>query len=65
MLQEDDNLFYNLALVKKDKKNFSITEVKTTIAKQQLIVGIYEKSLVLMLKPGISEQNNYANLAEF
>lgn len=64
---EDDNLFYNLTLVKKDQKNFSITEIKTTIAKQQLIVGIYAKSLALMLKLGISEQNiiYYANLAEF
>jgi hypothetical protein len=54
-------------LVKKDQKNFSITEIKTTIAKQQLIVGIYAKSLALMLKLGISEQNiiYYANLAEF
>lgn len=66
-LLEDDNLFYNLTLVKKDQKNFSITEIKTTIAKQQLIVGIYAKSLALMLKLGISEQNiiYYANLAEF
>jgi TnpA family transposase len=66
-LLEDDNLFYNLTLVKKDQKNFGITEIKTTIAKQQLIVGIYAKSLALMPKLGISEQNiiYYANLAEF
>lgn len=66
-LLEDENLFYNLTLVKKDQKNFSITEIKTTIAKQQLIVEIYAKSLALMLKLGISEQNiiYYANLAEF
>jgi len=66
-LLEDDNLFYNLTLVKKDQKNFSITEIKTSVAKQQLIFGIYKKSLVLMPKLGISEQNiiYYANLAEF
>jgi hypothetical protein len=66
-LLEKDNLFYNLTLVKKDQKNFSVTEIKTSVAKQQLIVGIYRKSLALIPKLGISEQNiiYYSNLAEF
>ncbi len=66
-LLENDELFYNLILIKKDQKNFSTTEIKNSVAKQQLIIGIYDKSLALMPKLGISEQNiiYYANLAEF
>ena len=66
-LLENDDLFYNLTLLKKDQKNFSTTEIKNSVAKQQLIIGIYRKSKVLMPKLGISEQNiiYYANLAEF
>lgn len=50
-----------------DQKNFSTTEIKKSVAKQQLIIEIYKKSLALMPKLGISDQNiiYYANLAEF
>lgn len=67
LLLDNDELFYNLTLIKKDQRNFSTTEIKNTVAKQQLIIEIYEKSLILMPKLGISEQNiiYYANLAEF
>jgi hypothetical protein len=67
LLLDNDELFYNLTLIKKDQKNFSTTEIKNTVAKQQLIISIYKKSLILMPKLGISEQNiiYYANLAEF
>jgi TnpA family transposase len=66
-LLENDGLFYNLTLLKKDQKNFSTTEIKTSVAKQQLVMGIYGQSKLLMPKLGISEQNiiYYANLAEF
>jgi len=66
-LLEIDELFYNLTLLKRDQKNFSTTEIKKSVAKQQLVIGIYEKSKLLMSKLGISEQNiiYYANLAEF
>ncbi len=66
-LLENDELFFNLTLLKKDQKNFSTTEIKKSVAKQQLVMGIYEKSKLLMPKLGISEQNiiYYANLAEF
>jgi TnpA family transposase len=66
-LLENDELFYNLTLLKKDQKNFSTTEIKKSAAKQQLVMGIYEESKLLMPKLGISEQNiiYYANLAEF
>ena len=66
-LLNNDELFHNLTLLKKDQKNFSTTEIKKSVAKQQLVIGIYEKSKLLMPKLGISEQNiiYYANLAEF
>jgi len=47
LLLDNDELFYNLTLIKKDQKNFSTTEIKNTVAKQQLIISIYEKSLIL------------------
>ncbi|MDD1607941.1 MAG: Tn3 family transposase [Methylococcaceae bacterium] len=54
-------------MLKKDQKDFSTTEIKKSVAKQQLILGIYQQSKVLMPKLGLSEQNiiYYANLAEF
>lgn len=66
-LLDNDELFYNLTLLKKDQKDFSTTEIKKSVAKQQLVIGIYRKSQLLMPKLGISEQNiiYYANLAEF
>ncbi|MDD1606014.1 MAG: Tn3 family transposase [Methylococcaceae bacterium] len=66
-LLANDALFYNLTLLKKDQKDFSTTEIKKSVAKQQLILGIYQQSKVLMPKLGLSEQNiiYYANLAEF
>ena len=66
-LLDNDDLFYSLTLIKKDQKNFRITEIKKTIGKQQLISALYDASCPLMLKLGISEQNilYYANLAEF
>ena len=66
-LLANDALFYNLSLLKKDQKDFSTTEIKKSVAKQQLIMGIYQQSKMLMPKLGLSEQNiiYYANLAEF
>jgi Domain of unknown function (DUF4158)/Tn3 transposase DDE domain len=66
-LLENDDLFYNLTLIKKDQKNFTTTEIKKTIAKQQLVIRLYKKSLTLIPLLEISEQNiaYYANLAEF
>jgi len=49
-LLTNDELFYNLTLLKKDQKNFSTTEIKHSVAKQQLIIGIYQKSKTLMPK---------------
>lgn len=66
-LLANDELFYNLTLLKKDQKDFSTTEIKKSVAKQKLVIGIYRESQLLMPKLGISEQNiiYYANLAEF
>ena len=66
-LLENDDLFYNLTLLKNDQKNFSTTEIIKSIEKQSIIIGIYNKSLSLIPKLSISKQNiiYYANLAEF
>lgn len=66
-LLSNEELFYNLTLLKKDQKNFSTTEIKNSVDKQQMVIGIYDKSQQLMPKLGISEQNimYYASLAEF
>lgn len=66
-LLDNDDLFYNLTLLKKDQKDFSTGEIKSNVAKHKLVAGIYEKSSVLMKKLGISDQNiiHYSNLAEF
>ena len=66
-LLEIDDLFYNLTVLKKDQKNFSTKEVKNSVAKQQMLFDIYQNSLALIPKLGISEQNiiYYAELAEY
>ena len=63
----NDDLFYNLTLLKKDQKDFSTTEIKKSVTKQQTIIGIYKRSQQLISRLGISEQNiiYYADLAEF
>ena len=66
-LLNNEELFYNLTLLKKDQKNFTTTEIKKSVGKQQILIGIYQKSLQLIPKLGISGQNiiYYADLAEF
>jgi hypothetical protein len=66
-LLQNDDLLYNLTLLKKDQKDFSTTEIKSTINKQQLIIALYQQSQNLIQSLDISEQNiiYYADLAEF
>ncbi|NQY64947.1 MAG: Tn3 family transposase [Alteromonadaceae bacterium] len=66
-LLANEDLFYNLTLLKRDQKDFSTTEIKKSVLKQQTIIGIYKQSKQLVPKLGISEQNiiYYADLAEF
>lgn len=66
-LLENEDLLYNLTLLKRDQKNFSTTEIKKTIDKQQMVIDLYQESQTLMKKLNISEQNiiYYASLAEF
>ncbi|MBT4835786.1 MAG: Tn3 family transposase [Methylococcales bacterium] len=66
-LLDNEDLFYNLTLLKKDQKDFSTKEILKSVAKQAMIHEIYQKSLKLIPNLGISEQNiiYYANLAEF
>ena len=66
-LLENDDLLYNLTLLKKEQKDFKTKEIKHTVQKQQLIIDIYTQSQGIMKSLGISEQNiiYYAELAEF
>ena len=66
-LLENDELLYNLTLLKKDQKDFSTTEIRRTVQKQQLIIDVFLRSKDLVKRLGISEQNiiYYASLAEF
>lgn len=41
-LLEKDDLFFQLTSIKKDQKNFSLTEIRATIKKHQLLADIYE-----------------------
>ena len=66
-LLKNDDLLYNLTLLKRDQKNFTTTEILNTIDKQQLIINLYFESQELIQQLEISEQNiiYYANLTEF
>ena len=66
-LLENDDLFYSLTLMKKDQKNFSMTEIKKSVTKQQMLIDIYHKAKPILHSLSISEQNiiYYADLAEF
>jgi TnpA family transposase len=62
----NEELFYNLTLLRKDQKNFTTTEILKSIEKQQQIKELYQQSKALMPKLDISAQNiiYYADLAE-
>ena len=66
-LLENDDLLYNLTLLKREQKDFKTKEIKEAVQKQQLIVDIYLQSQTVIKSLGISEQNiiYYAELAEF
>ncbi len=66
-LLKNDDLFYNLTLLKRDQKSFTTTEILNTIDKQKLIIDLYRRSKDQIQRMDISEQNiiYYADLAEF
>lgn len=64
-LLEKDDLFFQLTSIKKDQKNFSTNEIRSTIKKQQSLSDIYKASVDIIKELGISEQNvvYYSELA--
>ncbi len=64
-LLEKDDLFFQLTSIKKDQKNFSTNEIRSTIKKQQSLSDIYKASVPIIKELGISEQNvfYYSDLA--
>ena len=64
-LLEKDDLFFQLTYIKKDQKNFSTHEIRSTIKKYKLLSDIYNSSINIIKQLGISEQNvlYYSELA--
>lgn len=64
-LLKKDDLFYQITLVKKDQKDFTTNEIKASVKKNQLLLEIYQKSIEVIKRLEISEQNvaHYAELA--
>lgn len=62
-LLEIDNLFYNLSIVKSDQRDFTTNEIRRTVEKNQLLRELYYKSIDVIEKLEISQQNvEYYNL---
>ena len=62
-LLEKENLFYNLSIVKSDQRDFATNEIRRTVEKNQLLRELYHKSVEVIEKLGISQQNvEYYNL---
>lgn len=64
-LLEKDDLFYQLTLIKKDQKDFTTNEIKSSVEKNKLLFEIYHSSIEIIKQLDISEQNvaHYAELA--
>ena len=61
-----DDLFYQLTLIKKDQKDFTTSEIRTSVEKHKLLSTIYQSAVSIIEQLGISDQNilYYAELAE-
>jgi TnpA family transposase len=65
-LLNKDDLFYQLTLIKKDQKDFTTSEIRTSVEKHKLLSTIYQSAVSIIEQLGISDQNilYYAELAE-
>ena len=65
-LFDKDQLFYQLTLIKKDQKDFTTSEIRSSVEKHKLLADIYQSSIEIIKQLGISDQNVlfYAELAE-
>lgn len=64
-LLKKDDLFYQITLVKKDQKDFTTNEIKSSVEKNKLLFEIYHSAVKIIKQLDISEQNvaHYAELA--
>ena len=64
-LLKKDDLFYYFTLLKKDQKDFTTNEIRSSVEKNKLLFAIYHKSISIIAQLDISEQNviHYAELA--
>jgi TnpA family transposase len=65
-LLKKDDLLYRITMIKKDQKDFTTSEIRSTVEKHQLLVEIYNNSIEIIKQLEISWQNVtlYAQLAE-
>jgi len=65
-LFDKDQLFYQLTLIKKDQKDFTTSEIRSSVEKHKLLADIYQSSIEIIKQLDISDQNVlfYAELAE-
>lgn len=66
-LLENDGSFYQITLLKKDPKNFSTHEMRSEVAKQQVLSKVYDLTKSVLPKLKISSKNveYYADMAIF
>lgn len=66
-LLESEDAFYRLTLLKKAAKDFSTSEMRKEISKQQYLLKIYEHANTILPKLNISKKNieYYASMATF
>ena len=66
-LLEEDDTFYRLTLLKKDPKNFSTTEMRKELSKQQDLIDICLRTRHILPELNLSPKNmeHYANFAAY
>lgn len=66
-LLKEEEIFYRLTLLKKDPKDFSTTEMRKELYKQQELINIYTQTHTVLSKLNISSKNieYYASLATY
>lgn len=64
-LLKKNDLFYRITLIKRDQKDFTTNEIRSSVEKNNLLIELYHSSIEIIKQLGISEQNvaYYAELA--
>jgi TnpA family transposase len=66
-LLENEGAFYKITLLRKDPKDFSTQEMRREVAKQQILLEIYEQTKGIIPKLDISSKNieYYSDMAKY